>query len=217
MKTPLVVLLAAMTGLLGVTAASADTFTFVNITNNDVMDAAIGEAQLSVDVEAEGLAQVRFTFHNTGTDAASVTDVYFDDGTLLGIAQIIDSDDGTGGDAGVDFSPGASPPNLPGGETLTPPFQVTAGFLADSDPAVQANGVNPGETLVIIFDLQSGSTFADVLADLNSGALRIGIHVQGYASGGSESYVNGLNQVGEPGSVGIGALALAALLRIRRR
>ncbi|MFP3326110.1 hypothetical protein R0K05_23955, partial [Planococcus sp. SIMBA_160] len=77
---------------------------------------------------------------------------------------------------------------------------TSAGFLADSDPAVQPNGVNPGETLGVIFDLQTGLGYQDVVdaialsqtnpsADL-TGGLRIGIHVQGFTGGGSESFVN---------------------------
>lgn len=210
MRKPFRILLAGAAGLLAATTASADTFTFVNITDNNSFDAAMGEAQLSVDVEAEGPTQVRFTFRNVGPDALSVTDVYFDDGSLLGIAQIIDSD-------GVNFSQDASPPDLPGGETLTPPFEVTEGFSADSDPAVVQNGINPGETLVIIFDLQSGKIFLDVLGDLDSGALRIGLHVQGYDSGGSESYVNTTSTVSEPGSLVGAFMGLAGLFAIRRR
>ena len=57
------------------------------------------------------------------------------------------------------------------------PFVTTLGFSADSDPPVQSLGVNPGESLGIIFDLQPGGTFADVVGELASGALRIGIHV----------------------------------------
>jgi hypothetical protein len=90
----------------------------------------------------------------------------------------------------VSFSQGASPPDLPGGEDCVPDFDVTAGFSADSDPPAQPNGVNPTEWLDITFDLQSGQTFDDVVAQLNSGALRIGIHVQGFANGGSESFIN---------------------------
>jgi len=44
--------------------------------------------------------------------------------------------------------------------------------------------------VVIKFSLASGKTFADVVAALNSGALRVGIHVQAFANGQSESFVN---------------------------
>ena len=50
--------------------------------------------------------------------------------------------------------------------------------------------MNPGEYLQIVFNLKSGKTYADTLNALALGGaspgLRIGIHVQGFASGGSE-------------------------------
>lgn len=163
--------------------AKAATLSFFCITNNSAGNCAIGESQLSVNVSTYGTNQARFDFLNVGADASSITDVYFDDGALLGIATIVNG-------PGVSFSQGASPPNLPGGNNVTPPFQVTEGFLADSDPSVTVNGVNPGETLGIIFDLQTGKTFSDVLADLADGSLRIGMRAQAFAGGGGESFVN---------------------------
>ena len=89
-----------------------------------------------------------------------------------------------------------------------------AGFLADSDPPAQPNGVNPGEFLTIIFNLINGQTFADVINELDTAdELRIGIHVQGFANGGSESFVN----VPAPGALGVSALAGLVALRRRRR
>jgi hypothetical protein len=175
----------ALCAALGVgTPAAALTLGFGCITNNLAGDCTIGEAQLEVEVTAgPGANQVSFKFTNSGPSASSITDVYFDDGTLLGIASIVNG-------AGVDFAQYASPPDLPGGNSISPPFQVTAGFLADSNPPAQPNGVNPGEMLTIIFDLQGGGVLQDILDELGDGTLRIGIHVQGYSSGGSESFVN---------------------------
>ena len=170
-------------------SANASIIGFYNITGNNVGDAAIGEAQLFVDVTDEGDGRAHFTFMNLGPEASSITDVFFDDGTLLRIAEIIDADEG-GGDPGVDFSQDAKPGELPGANNAVPEFETTAGFSADSDPATQTNGVNPGETLAVIFFLQGSQTFATVEDELATGLLRIGIHVQGFASGGSESFVN---------------------------
>ncbi len=218
MQRLLVLGLAALLSVALGSPAWAVTFGFENITNNNATDAAIGEAQLFVDVtQGPGANQVLFTFSNTGPAASSITDVYFDDGTLLGIAEVING-------PGVNFSQGASPPNLPGANNASPPFQTTAGFLADSDPPTQPNGVNPGESLGILFTLQGGQTLADTLNAIADGSLRIGIHVQGFASGGSESFVNTPNGNGnggvipEPSSLAIAGLGLLGLaLKARRK
>jgi hypothetical protein len=195
--------------------AFAVPFGFDNITGNSVGNAAIGEAQLSVDVTNPGAGQVLFMFSNTGPAASSIAAVYFDDGppqSLLGIASIQNG-------SGVSFSQGASPGNLPGGNNASPAFVTTAGFSADSNPPRQPNGVNPGESLGITFNLQGGQTFDDVLTDLDNGALRIGIHVQGFTDGGSESFVNTPAPVPEPGTfmlVGTGLVSLLGLHRWRR-
>ena len=116
--------------------AHATTVSFYCISNNSATNCATGAAQLSVDVIDLG-SQVQFNFYNSGPANSSIADVYFDDGSLLGIASLIDADDGIGGDSGVDFSEGASPSNLPSANNASPPFQTTAGFSADSDPPVQ--------------------------------------------------------------------------------
>jgi hypothetical protein len=172
------------------------TYTFDHIVEpgddaNQIAAGLIGEAQLFVDVTPYGPNQVLFTFTNTGPEVCSITDTYFDDGVLLIIAGLIDADDGTGGDSGVDFSVLADPEDLPAGELLSPPFVTTEGFSADADPPSRHNGVEPNESLGIIFDLYAGMDYTDVISDLDSGALRVGLKVQSFATGSSESFVNG--------------------------
>ncbi len=162
----------------------AERYGFICITNGSISDAGIGEAQLFMDVTPEGDNQVLFTFTNTGPEASSITDIYFDDGTLLGIADI----DNSAPD--VVFSMQATPSDLPDGNNISPPFVTSVGFSIDSDPAVQPHGINPGESLGIVFDLKNGGTFANIISELGDDTLRAGIRVQGFDDEGSESFVS---------------------------
>lgn len=194
-------------------AVSAPVYSFYRITNNGNPDVG---AQLRMTVLDPGSGQVSFKFENLVGTASSITDIYFDDGTLLGIASLSSS-------AGVSYSQGASPPNLPGGGSLAPAFVTTAGFLADSDSPVLANGVNSAsEHLTITFDLLAGKTYADTLAALalagGTGGLRVGLHVQGIGpQGGSDAYVNRTVPIPAPGAVLLGLAGLGVAAWERRR
>jgi hypothetical protein len=151
---------------------------------------ATGESQLRMTVSDEGVNadQAKFIFWNTGPNASSITDIYFADGTLLGIASI-------NGGPGVDFDEGARPVELPGRNRCDPVFptsdEVTKYFFSfDSNNPTQPNGVNPGEVLEITFNLINGMTFDHVVAALANGTLRVGLHIQGFANGGSEAFHN---------------------------
>jgi len=146
---------------------------------------AVGEAQMFVTVGDPGFSQVLFSFTNIGPYVSSLTQVYFDDDGVLSAMTSIDNSD-----PGVSFSQYAKPANLPGANRLSPPFVTTPGFSADSDLPKVPKGINPGESLGIIFGLQPDKTFSNVLGSLKNGSLRIGIHVQGFSDGGSETFVN---------------------------
>jgi hypothetical protein len=207
MRARNLVLVAVVSFAIFAGASPALALGFSCISNNNAGDCAAGTSQLSVDVSDAGGGLVLFTFSNAGPLPGSITDVYFDDGVLQTIESIINS-------PGVAFSEGATPANLPAAGNISPPFDAT--FSADSDAPIEANGVNPGETLGIRFSLQSGGTFADVLDALGDGSLRIGIHVQALPSGGSEAFVN----TPEPAALALVTLvsfagALFALVRRR--
>jgi hypothetical protein len=172
---------------------------FRNITGYNAANAAVGEAQVYMTVDPYG-ADVLFTFHNSGPAASSITDLYFDDGSLLGIATLIPSG------SGVDFGLMADPWNLPGAAAydLKPEYNGTPNrkFSAETSAPNIANGINPGESLGVVFKLQSGKSYSDVIASLTLsqtdiqhdivGGLRVGVHVQGFEiAGKGESYING--------------------------
>jgi len=193
--------------------ASAVTYNFTNITCNNVECAQLG-SQLQMDVLSAGVvggvSYVDFKFTNNIGIASSITDIYFDDGTLLGISNITSS-------AGVVFAQGANPGNLPSGNNANPAFQTTAGFSADSSPPAAPNGVNTAsEWVTITFALINGKTYADTLAALADGTLRVGLHVQAIGvAGGSDSFIH----VPEPGFYGLLSMGLAGLgfFAMRRR
>jgi len=170
-------------------------------------------AQLSLEVtEVIGHPnQVLFTFRNNlGLfTVGALSEVYFADGTLLGIASIL-NDPGN-----VVFEEGSQPKDLPGGENLEPPFtgeNTTALFSAQESEGGNWAAVDPGESLGILFDLVEGADFADVIAaiglgftdPLAAGSLRIGIHVQEIGGANSDSFI--LTPV--PGAAILGLLGL---------
>jgi hypothetical protein len=182
MKKLVVTMTALVLALLCRTAQAAPTYGFQHIVEPEdgptqIIDGMIGEYQLMVELFDLGSDQVRFEFTNSGPYAMSITDIYFEDGSLVSYVSMDSS-------SGVSFSQGATPPNLPGGNIVS---FVTGPFSFDSDPPVQPNGVNPGEFLGLIFD----AVYGTIESELESGDMRIGLHVQGYASGGSEAFVNG--------------------------
>lgn len=209
----------------------AATLSFYCITNTSSSNCTTGQAQFTVDVSAFNIlptntSGVLFWFKNTGANASSITDIYFDDGSLLNLAGLIDKDQDTNtyaptyvGNTGVDFTQQVldkvSPSNLPGGKDIADPFIATGMFMADSDSPVPVNGINPGEALGIFFTLQGSQTYSNVISELASGQLRVGIHTQAFASGNSVSLVN--NPVPVPAAAWLFGSGLLSLLGIARR
>lgn len=208
-------------------ATSPTVLNFYGITNNNSAATADGVANLWAEVSdlgtISGQSSVRFKFTNN-SNSSSLTDVYFADGALLGISGVTSS-------SGVSFTGGsASPPNLPGGNSISPAFQTTADFLADADSPPTKNGVQnsdaTGEWLAIDFSLKSGKSFADVLAALalpgsipteSAPWLRIGLHVQSFVGGYSESFINSPIPEPEAYAMVLAGLGLVGFMTRRRK
>ena len=169
--------------------AQAFQFDFGNITSNNATNAAVGESQLFIDVtDAIGKndlssSSVLFKFSNVGLAASSITQIYFDNSSILkSIGPIADSG------IGVDYSIASGNLNLPGGNSLTNKFVSDFGIKANTP--VSQEGVNPGEWVNVLFNLTPTKTLKDVINDMTTGSMRVGIHVQAFANGGSEAFVN---------------------------
>jgi len=161
--------------------AVAISVNFENITSNNVEDLS---GQLSVEV-TESVSGALFTFYNNIGIASSITDIYFDLGSTSLFTSInVNSVSG----AGVSFSDGASPGNLPSGNTIG----FVANFAADSDApgGVPHNGVNYSSESVTFLGTFNVGTFTNLLDSLALNDFRIGLHVQSIGGGGSDSYVS---------------------------
>ncbi len=196
------------------TSVEAATFSFSNITGNNAIDAEIGENQFFVDVTSVEGNQVLFKFSNIGPEQSTISSIYFDDGNP---AESLQSFLQFTGSTGVSFSPGGSPPNLPGGNEIG--FQSSFTFTANQPRP--RNGINPGEWAGFQFSLLDGITFDDVLGKINSGDLRIGLHAVNFETGGSEGFVNngnGHTQVPEPATTAaLGLFALVGLGMMKKK
>ena len=162
-------------------------------------------------IVSTGAGSADFTFYNESLVPSSLSAVYFDDGSLLGIAAVTNG-------PGTSFTQPATPSNLPAGNLLDPPFVTTDEFCVDGDPPPSQNGVNPVELeplewVRITFDLVGDATLANVLDELDTGALRIGIHITALPDGSSESAIN----VPEPAIALLFALSSLVVLRKGRR
>jgi hypothetical protein len=146
-------------------------------------------------------AIVDFTFYNISAIQSSVAQIYFDDGSLLDIATITNG-------PGTSFSekyPG--PGNLPGGELIS--------FVADREFTIGAlnpppeNGVNPTADWVRIrYNLVPGGNLASVIGELQTGELRVGIHIIDLPGGSSESAIMIVPEPATMLLLGIGGLFL---------
>ena len=185
--------------VLGSSVVFANTYNFTQITSNGNQPVA---SQLLVNVTQSG-TNVLFKFTNSSLISSSITDVYFDYGNTNYFTSISNNALGAAGEsAGVNYGDGASPSNLPDGNTIG----FTADASGDSAPAVMANGVNAAnEYAAFLGALGLNNSFSDVIAALDSNAFRIGLHVQAIGKlGGSESFVNSPehpSQVPLPGAI----------------
>jgi len=162
---------------------------------------------LYVDVwNGEGV--VNFTFYNASTIQSSIARVYFDDGSLLGLDALTNG-------PGTQFNTAVSPGDLPGGQNLVPPFTADREFTIGSGNPPPWKGVNNnlGEWVSVRFNLINGGTLDDVIGELSTGTLRIGMHLIDLPEGYSESAIF---VIPEPATIMLLSLGTLVLLRKRR-
>jgi hypothetical protein len=150
---------------------------------------------------------ISFDLSNTGPVESTVKQFNIQDldGLFADLVAVNDSPNA------VSFTEDSPAANLPEANGLG--FVSHWGATADPPPATK--GVDPGESLELQLELVNGKTFADVLASVQSGALRGGLHVISIDGEGSEAYFSN-PPIPTPGTIAIGALACLAGVRRRR-
>ncbi len=215
-------------------AGFAVTFTNKTSTTTDVA------SQLKLTIEDRGGSDVRFVFRNVGTIVSFIGEIYFQDGALISPATAAFNFTGSG--TGVLFQTShVSPTNPPGINNFT----TSVGLSADSQGGSgidNASANSTAEFLYFNFTLSGGQTYANVINSLvtassnwnvhQPGGLRVALHVKGFGSGGSDSYLStgfaydgnnstGGNPIATPAPAGFVLLASAlpvfGLRRLIRR
>lgn len=206
-----VVFAVAALGAMALQNASASTYDFARITANSTTNVA---SQLSMDVSASG-AGALFTFRNNVGTASSITDIYFDDIVAPGnLFTTIQHSSNSG--SGVSFGSSATPGNLPGGNLIN----FVADYSNDSDSPITDKGVNLAtEWVSFLGTFASMKDFNGLIAALDSGSFRVGLHVQaiGGPDGNSDSYVNQPNVVPLPAAAWLFGTALFGFITVSNR
>ncbi len=214
-----------------VQAMQTGTFGFQCVSNNLPGDCTIAETQLKLVISdwTSSSYDIRFTFKNEGPLASSITDIYFDDPTG-------DPGLGKGGELSVNmldysnvfispktstvaFTSDANPSDLPSGGAFT------SNYSADSDAPPSHKGVNPGESVTFKFNFtDTNDGFDELITAISNGSFSIGLHVQAFGTGGSESLVLSLTgditPVPEPATMlllGTGLAGIAGIMRKRKK
>ncbi|MBD1887225.1 PEP-CTERM sorting domain-containing protein [Microcoleus sp. FACHB-45] len=159
--------------------ASAVGFSFSNIVGGDNPGDAY-QSNFTFDVLEQG-ESVLFNISNSGNAAAPsmfISKVLFDDNNFLSNAATnIAANIGT-----VAFTGGVGDDQLPQGGNG---FTTNYAFSSDNGGGNKW-GVQAGETLGLKFT----GNYANVVSALNTGALKLGLHVQALPNGASDSYIS---------------------------
>ncbi|WP_016878151.1 PEP-CTERM sorting domain-containing protein [Chlorogloeopsis fritschii] len=160
-------------------AATVSNFQFQNILGGDTIGDAYAP-DFSFSLSDNGAGRVVFKFSNQGSFPHALKQVAFSvDPTMSGIlSNILVNVDNS---AGVNFQ--FSTQNLSQSNHILGWDGTTFGARTQGG---NANSVQPTESLGIQFN----GNYEDVLAAINSGTLKVGIHVGSLPGGASDSYVN---------------------------
>jgi hypothetical protein len=148
---------------------------------------------------------VDFTIYNENSFWSSITKIYFDLGSLADDFPSFMITNGPGTDF-IEYFHGHK--NPPGWRWMRPPFYADIAFGAKC-PVFQ-NGINPNEWVKVSFELPQSVTISDVIDEINSGDIRVGVR-------GLRVCSKELDILVVPDPATFTLLGLGALTMLRRR
>jgi hypothetical protein len=146
-------------------------YSFAVFENADGADPADVKSNVFLDVSdasEDGVNRALFelSVELSAPASLSVTEIYVEDGTLLGIADLIQDEEDVFFQR-YDEGNGLEPDEPPGSTNLDPIFTPNEEFSVD--PRSMPYGIGPGETLGILYDLQPEVGFGDVIQSIEDG------------------------------------------------
>ncbi len=162
--------------------ATGITLGFKPVTGSERESDCLGETNFFMDITDIRERQLKITFYNRAPVPCTISDIYFADGDLFSIS--VQSARGPG----EVRTPACSIEACSGDQQSVPdPYHDSSNYQAakcsTDDPDTLQNGIQPNESLGIIFDLQAGITLADVIGALSMGKLNISVKLLGDAHG----------------------------------
>lgn len=219
-------------------------FQAVNPHINNPVNIQTAADQISAEVfdvgrDESGNTIAQFLFKNIGPKASALSEIGFEDGTLLARGTAAGGYIDAGGTLVVDstrvsFAEQKNYPNFGFQFDTSSLFSIGANNPAPND------GLNPGEWLAVKYTLQTGKTYQNLLDALEAGkdgrdpdpnnpgrytSLRLAIHVIAFGDGGSEKLLyspqpQNPNPVPAPPAIvlaGLGVICIGGFARLRRR
>ncbi len=199
--------------LVAITAnnAHAMMYGFDCFTNNNATNCNGTDSIFSVSVAESDPGEVTFTISHSDSlqpfDTGEITEIYFD-GATTELGMFISSNP-------MWNTAMVAPPELPSQNTANPAFVTD--FQLDSDFTGQTpdQPIGPGEDLNIVFALND--TLANLLLAIDSGDLRIGLHVRSIQIGTNDSSESFVSTVPVPAAVWMLGSGILVMMGFRKR
>lgn len=193
----------------GVSLATTLSLDYSVVENNSPTIDLSGQLETLVTIDNDTNTATFKVWNDVGLQS-SITDIYFDypaDDEAAALSGWSFTDSG----AGVDFASPASPGELPGNGSIS----FTTDYSAGATPPPYHSGLNLS-TEWILFSANIYDGY-DLYSALLSGAVRVGLKLQGLSDGASETYVSHVSPVPVPAAAWLFGSALLGFMATRRR